>query len=127
MAKYEIYINGSLAESCALSGLAFIKFDSACLLGSADLYRVVETGDPVLDGRFEYDLDYGGWVYKGPVGPPCPSDGSVCKYRQPYERPGLQKNALRIEIFSPSDRCGWNLKNGRIGGCPDDYLPCIMT
>jgi len=53
-----------------------------------------------------------------------PTCKTVCKYRMPYETPGLQRNALRIEIFSPTDRCGWNIKPGRIGGNPDDYYPC---
>jgi len=122
MVKYEIRLNGTLVDSCELSGLAFIKFDSACLLGSASLIKVVETGDPVVDGHFQYDC--GDWVYKGPIRPPCPSGSLKCKYRRPYETLGLQRNALRVEILPPADRCGWNLKQGRIGGRPDDYHPC---
>jgi len=49
-----------------------------------------------------------------------------CEYRQKYDSGSLQINALRVEIFSPSDRCGWNLKSGRIGGRPDDYFPCTF-
>ena len=57
---------------------------------------------------------------------PVPECNAICKYRQPYETQGLQRNALRIEIFPPADRCGWNLKEGRIGGRPDDYYPCTF-
>lgn len=55
---------------------------------------------------------------------PLPKCADNCKYRMPYASPGLQCNALRVEIFSPADRCGWRLKDGRIGGRPDDYYPC---
>lgn len=48
-----------------------------------------------------------------------------CKYAMKYESLGLQRNALRVEIMPPQIRCGWDLKDGRIGGCPDDYNPCI--
>jgi hypothetical protein len=50
-----------------------------------------------------------------------------CNYRQKYCSASLQVNALRVEIFSPSDRCGWNLKPGRVGGRPDDYFPCTFS
>lgn len=54
--------------------------------------------------------------------PPCEDN---CKYRMPYiSSLDLQRNALRVEIFTPSDRCGWKLKSGRMGGRPDDYHPC---
>ncbi len=56
---------------------------------------------------------------------PVPECKTVCTYRIPYSAPGLQRNALRIEIFEPADRCGFRLKNGRIGGNPDDYHPCF--
>ena len=55
---------------------------------------------------------------------PCPNEGR-CRYRLPYEKPSRQQNSLRIEIFYPSDRCGWAIKEGRIGGHPDDYERCI--
>jgi len=52
---------------------------------------------------------------------------SGCKYRMKYEQLGSQTNALRVEIIPPSDRCGWNLKDGRMGGRPDDYYPCTLS
>lgn len=58
---------------------------------------------------------------------PRPACKNNCTYRMPYETPGLQRNALRVEIFSPADRCGWDLKDGRIGGQPDDYYPCTYN
>lgn len=57
------------------------------------------------------------------IRPTC-SDG--CVYRMKYAKLDLQRNALRIEIITPADRCGWNLKSGRIGGRPDDYHPCTF-
>ena len=47
-----------------------------------------------------------------------------CKYRIYPERPALQKNALRIEIFSFSQRCGKLLKEGHNGGHWCDYHIC---
>ncbi len=55
--------------------------------------------------------------------PVCKKD---CSWRQPYTRLDNQVNALRIEIMSPADRCFYNLKDGRIGGHPDDYYPCTF-
>jgi len=49
-----------------------------------------------------------------------------CKYRITPPSPERQSNALRIEIMSFTPRCGWNLKDGRIGGCFDDYYPCTF-
>ena len=54
----------------------------------------------------------------------CPDPGEPCKYRMSYSGLDLQRNALRVEMFTPSDRCGKMLKPGRIGGRPDDYHPC---
>lgn len=56
-----------------------------------------------------------------PQVPVCNSD---CKYHMKYAALGLQRNALRVEIFEPQDRCGWNIIDGRLGGRPDDYHPC---
>lgn len=58
---------------------------------------------------------------------PSPECMANCTYRMPYEPPGLQRNALRVEIFSPSDRCGFRLKDGCIGGMPNDYYPCTFN
>lgn len=62
METYEIYLNGSLVDSTALAGLAHLKFESACLLGSASLVRVSSNPDPVLGGRYTFDPDTGGWA-----------------------------------------------------------------
>jgi len=64
MKTYEIFLNNNLIETIpgSLSGLAFIKFDSAVLLGDAKLIRVRKVeGDPILSGRFAYNYDTGGW------------------------------------------------------------------
>ena len=80
------------------------------------------------------ESSFTGWVVsvagrelrnRGDFEPP-PKCVANCKYRMPYEVPGLQRNALRMEIFFPADRCGWNLKEGRVGGIPDDYYPCTF-
>ena len=62
METYEIFLNNSLIETVSLSGIAFIKYDSAAMLGNAKLVKVVNNGDPVLSGRFTYDFEIGGWV-----------------------------------------------------------------
>lgn len=54
--------------------------------------------------------------------PQCTS--GPCKYRMKFDVDKRQVNALRIETICFSDRCGWNLKDGRIGGRSDDYHAC---
>jgi len=56
------------------------------------------------------------------VAPVCKKD---CPYRMKFSTLPNQRNAPRVEIIAPSDRCGWKLKDGRIGGTPEDYHPCI--
>lgn len=58
--------------------------------------------------------------------PTCSAD---CKWRQRFSGYDLQRNALRVETASmvQPERCGWNLKPGRIGGHPLDYAPCTFT
>lgn len=58
--------------------------------------------------------------------PICRED---CHYRQKFNGYELQQNALRTETASmvQSERCGWNIKPGRIGGHPLDYEACIFT
>jgi hypothetical protein len=47
-----------------------------------------------------------------------------CKWRRfPAPLP-RQRNALRVEVMDPCQKCGAMLNDGRIGGCDDDYLPC---
>lgn len=62
METYEIYINNSLIETVSLKGIAFIKYDTADMVGDAKLVKVIKRDDPVLSGRFVYDFDIGGWV-----------------------------------------------------------------
>lgn len=61
METYQIFLNNSLIETVSLLGIAFIKFDSAVMLGNAKLVRVIERDDPVLSGSFTYDPETGGW------------------------------------------------------------------
>lgn len=60
-------------------------------------------------------------VWRQETAPVC---GPNCGYRIKYDATPLQQNALRVEIFTPSDRCTAKLKFDRIGGRPDDYHPC---
>jgi len=57
--------------------------------------------------------------------PECSAD---CRYRQKFTGFDLQRNALRTETAHMVEpyRCGWNLKDGAIGGRPLDYAPCIF-
>ena len=127
MTTYEIYLDGLLVSSTELRGIAYLRFESACLLGKASFVRVVETGDPVMDGKWEYNADDGGWDYKGKNLPPCPPDGGDCKYRRFPEELPLQRNALRVEVMAPDNKCGWALKSGRIGGHNSDYHVCRVA
>lgn len=58
--------------------------------------------------------------------PSCKAD---CPYRQTFKGYDLQKNALRTETASlvQAERCGWNIKPGKLGGRPLDYEACIYT
>ena len=60
------------------------------------------------------------------IPPTCKPD---CPYRQKFGGYDLQRNALRMETVSlvQSERCGWNIKPGKIGGHPLDYEACIYT
>lgn len=62
METYEIYLNGVLANSTPLAGIATLRFESARLLGAASLVRVSHNPDPVLGGRYTYEPETGGWV-----------------------------------------------------------------
>lgn len=60
------------------------------------------------------------------IPPTCEQD---CPYRQKFEGYDRQRNALRMETASlvQPERCGWNIKPGKIGGNPLDYEACIFT
>ena len=59
--RFEIYLNDMLASMNDLEGLAFLKYESACLLGDAYIIRIDSNPDPVLGGRYKYTPD-GGWA-----------------------------------------------------------------
>lgn len=119
--RYDIYLNGDCVDSTELSGIASLKFESAKLLGLAELHKIYQGDcfDPVLHSTI---------VIKGGTYPPCPTDGSDCSYRQAYDAGWYctpRPTAYRIESFAPQDRCGYMLRPYRIGGTPDDYARCI--
>lgn len=60
------------------------------------------------------------------IPPTCKPD---CPYRQKFNGYDLQRNALRMETASlvQAERCGWNIKPGKIGGHPLDYEACTFT
>lgn len=51
---------------------------------------------------------------------------ATCKWRIKANF-NLQRNALRIETMVESNRCGWNIKPGVMGGHPLDYEPCFFA
>jgi hypothetical protein len=55
-----------------------------------------------------------------------PACENGCPYRCDPPSLPLQQNALRVEIITPSPRCGARLRYGRSGGHYDDYLPCTF-
>jgi len=64
METYEIFLNNSLIETVSLSGIAFLKFETASMLGDAKLVRFRKCDDPILGARFVYDLETGGWEWE---------------------------------------------------------------
>ena len=65
MINYEIFLNDVLVSTNKLEGLAFLEYQSACLLGRGSIVRVDSNPDPVLGGRYKYDPSIGGWDYVG--------------------------------------------------------------
>lgn len=59
---FEIYLDGSLVDTCMLAGVAFLKYESAKLLGPASLRKIEQHPDPVLAGSYIYDDELGGWA-----------------------------------------------------------------
>ena len=72
METYEIYLNGSLVSSTPLAGIAYLRFKSARLLGAASLVRVSHNPDPVLGGKYLYNIETGGW--ESATDKPTPAD-----------------------------------------------------
>lgn len=61
--KYEVYLNDELIEENEKQGIAYLKYESAKLVGKAEL-RYVYIGsnyDPVLHNTKIYDDTVGGW------------------------------------------------------------------
>jgi len=54
--------------------------------------------------------------------PLCEKD---CVYRLRYDNFSLDANLLENHM-EDQWRCGWNLKEGVLGGRPLDYAPCIF-
>lgn len=58
---------------------------------------------------------------------PCPSDTSKCKWRKSMSTEfysTTRKTAFRTEVICPADRCGYDIKDGHIGGSFFDYELC---
>lgn len=108
-------------DELELEGLAYMKFESAKMLGMAELHKIYagQNFDPVLHQTK---------VERGGITPPCGNDPKQCQYRKSiqsefYSTP--RRTAFRTEVICPADRCGWLLKPHRIGGQFDDYGYCI--
>jgi hypothetical protein len=61
---YEVYLNGTLVFSSNYEGIAFLKYQSTCLIGSGRFRRVYSGPDfdPVLHSPAFYDDSVGGWT-----------------------------------------------------------------
>lgn len=121
---YQISVGNDIVDETPYFGLAWLKFESAALLGYATLTEVYAGTDydPVLHSPPRT------WRKIDPsVVPPCPSSGR-CEWKQPerdafYTTP--RPTALRVEVLPPTVRCGYLLRPGMCGGHVDDYQPCI--
>lgn len=117
---YRIYLNGALVDETNLSGIANLKFESAKMLGRAELHQVYvgENFDPVLHGTV---------VERGGVLPPCPDKPFSCLYKRKCESDycAPRTTAFRTETIEPQLRCGYLLRPGRAGGRWDDYDYCL--
>uniref|UniRef100_A0A6M3IVT0 Uncharacterized protein n=1 Tax=viral metagenome TaxID=1070528 RepID=A0A6M3IVT0_9ZZZZ len=60
---YKIYMNNTLVDSSPLSGIALLKFEDACRVGTPALRREYAglSFDPVIHGTTEYNPLDGGW------------------------------------------------------------------
>jgi len=60
---YEVYLNGDLVFSSNYEGVAFLKYQSACFIGSGRFRRIYSGSgfDPVLHSPAVYDDSTGGW------------------------------------------------------------------
>jgi hypothetical protein len=102
-------------------------------------FKEIHTPDPVISGVYRYED--GDWAWEEPLQgsrptamdssnkakPPVCEEG--CRYRQAFSGFDRQQNALRMETthLIATDRCGWNIKPGRLGGHPLDYAPCTFS
>ena len=115
---YRIYLHGEQIDETPLSGLAWLKFESAKMLGLAELHEVYvgQNFDPVLHQTT---------IHRGGEMPPCENK---CPWRKSIDKEfhsTIRPTALRIEVMPPGDRCGYMLKPSRIGGDFFDYDYCI--
>lgn len=118
--------------------------DAVCYGGlvQRDVFRETRRSDEdVVLGHGVHRYVDGGWEWVSGICPqrPISIDPSNieqppacahnCIYRQKFSQFRLQRNALRSELASliATDRCGWNLKEGRLGGHPLDYHPCTFV
>jgi len=101
--------------------MAWLKFESAKLLGLAELHEVYvgDNYDPVLHTTT---------IHRDGIFPPCQNTRKECPYLKTvkqdfYSTPRI--TAFRTEVMCPDDRCGFMLKPSKIGGSFFDYDICI--
>ncbi len=118
---YRLYLHGDLIDETPLVGIASLKFESAKMLGLAELHEVYIGADfdPVLHTTI---------IHRGGIKPPCNPQPAKCQYRQSLERSFYatsRPTALRVEVVCPTDRCGYMIRPSRIGGNFWDYAACF--
>ena len=118
---YKLFIHGEQVDETELKGLAFLKYESAKMLGLAELHEVYigEDFDPVLHSTI---------VHRGGIYPPCPDNKKCCSYRKSVSNEfytTTRTTAVRSEIICPGDRCGYMLKPSKCGGEFFDYAYCL--
>lgn len=120
---YKIILHGELIDETPLRGIGWLKFESAKLLGRAELHEVYVGNkyDPVIHKTI---------VHRGGILPPCPDAREKCPYLKTVEHDFYstpRTTAFRTEVMCPSDRCGFMLKPSKIGGSFYDYDFCICS
>ena len=118
---FKIYLHGEQIDETFLEGVAQLKFESAKMLGLAELHKVYVgvNFDPVLHFTI---------IHKGGIIPPCDSNSKKCHYRKSVSidfHSTSRKTSVRAEVMCPSDRCGYMLKPSKIGGSFFDYAECL--
>lgn len=117
---YKLYLNDMFVTEYGCAGIAQISFNTYCDCSDyiAELHQVWvgDDFDPVLHQTV---------VQRDKKRPPC---SEPCPYKRNLGggfNAAPRPTAFRTEVMDPSDRCGWKLKPGHVGGHDYDYGFCI--